>query len=151
MDIGQKIKKYRKLNKLTQKELGEKIGKNERSIRGYEAGNVIPPFKVIKRIVEVLDIRMIDLVGSDERLIEYAIKDLQETSENNEKEAISKLHESILDIIEPVNYLDCGRIDLYDILSNTDILADTVALVRSLISNRIHYYNDNYDKLKIKK
>ena len=36
MTIGDNIKKYRKMNKLTQKEFSRKIGKSERMVQKYE-------------------------------------------------------------------------------------------------------------------
>ena len=42
MSIGDTIKKYRKLKGLTQKELGEKIGRTQRTIQAYEKNEVIP-------------------------------------------------------------------------------------------------------------
>lgn len=64
MSIGDNIQKYRKLNKLTQAELGEKIGKKERTIRGYEANDTIPPTSVLIKIGEVLNVPMIKLINN---------------------------------------------------------------------------------------
>ena len=102
MSIGDNIKKYRKLNKLTQKELSEKIGKNERTIRGYEANDTIPPTSVLIKIGEVLNVsteKLINDSGSEislppvtsetAKLVEKAlgIVDIEYTQE--EKEALA--------------------------------------------------------------
>ena len=102
MSIGDNIKKYRKLNKLTQKELSEKIGKNERTIRGYEANDTIPPTSVLIKIGEVLNVsteKLINDSGSEislppvtsetAKLVEKAlgIVDIEYTQE--EKEALT--------------------------------------------------------------
>lgn len=56
MTIGDNIKKYRKHNNLTQKELGELIGKSTISIRKYEANNPIPSIPVLGDIAKVLNV-----------------------------------------------------------------------------------------------
>ena len=65
MTIGDNIKKYRKLNKLTQKELGELINKSTISIRKYEANNIIPSLKVLNDIAQALRIEPNLLVSDD--------------------------------------------------------------------------------------
>lgn len=102
MSIGDNIQKYRKLNKLTQAELGEKIGKKERTIRGYEANDTIPPTSVLIKIGEVLNVpteKLINDSGSEislppvtsetAKLVEKAlgIVDIEYTQE--EKEALA--------------------------------------------------------------
>lgn len=82
MSVGDNIKKYRKLNKLTQKELAEKISKNERTIRGYEAGVIVPPFAVIKQIANTLNINYTELMDQEEikQLIANLISDANKIS-----------------------------------------------------------------------
>lgn len=75
MSIGDNIKKYRKLNRLTQKELGEKIGKNERTIRGYEADDTIPPLAVIRKMAEVFNVEDTDLIVLNQNNIEPVLRD----------------------------------------------------------------------------
>lgn len=56
MNTGQIIKKYRKEKKMTQKELGEIVGKAEITIRKYENENVNPPLNTLINIANVLHI-----------------------------------------------------------------------------------------------
>lgn len=56
MLIGKIIKKYRTEKKMTQKELGKRVGKAEITIRKYENENVNPPLETLLDIVNVLDI-----------------------------------------------------------------------------------------------
>lgn len=58
------IKKYRKLNNLTQEELAEKIGISTRQIQRLEKGSDIPSFTTLQKLVLVLNI-------SDKDLAEY--------------------------------------------------------------------------------
>lgn len=63
-DIGDNIKKYRKLAHMTQVELAQKINKSESTIRKYEANNVKPNFSVLDDIANVLGCTRIDLVNN---------------------------------------------------------------------------------------
>jgi transcriptional regulator with XRE-family HTH domain len=58
LSIGENIKKYRNLVGLTQKELGEKIGKTTSSIRKYEADKTEIPRSVLEKISEVLEVHI---------------------------------------------------------------------------------------------
>lgn len=60
--IGSNIKHYRKLNKLTQKELGGLIGKTESSVQKYESGATEIPRSVLYKIASVLDVHLLDLL-----------------------------------------------------------------------------------------
>ena len=148
MGLGENIKRYRKLNKMTQLELSEKIGRNIRTIRGYELGDVIPPLNVIEKIAEVFNVRTIDLIGSDEKCLESSIEDLKEAIEKKEKKCITNLYTSTLDIIESVNYLYCGDIDISNIINNTSMVPDMVSLIKDVVSNRIKFYNGNSCKIE---
>lgn len=56
MTTGERIRHYRKIRKLTQKELAEKVGLSEPAIRLYELGKREPSEKQIEAISEALDI-----------------------------------------------------------------------------------------------
>ena len=58
--IGQIFKKYRKLMKLTQFELAEKIGLNEKQISRIEAGLNYPTYMTFSKIINVLAINIAD-------------------------------------------------------------------------------------------
>ena len=60
--IGNNIKKWRKLKKLTQQELGEKIDKTLSSIQKYEKGNVMIPIDVLSNIAKALNIGIDKLI-----------------------------------------------------------------------------------------
>lgn len=66
MNVGDKIKNYRKSLKLTQKYLAEKIDKSERMVQKYESGEVIPPMEILKKIADVLCVPLMNLVTFDE-------------------------------------------------------------------------------------
>ena len=61
LEIGKRIKRFRK-GKMTQKELADKIGKAESSIRKYEKGLVTIPLDVLQDIAAALDISPSELM-----------------------------------------------------------------------------------------
>lgn len=67
IDIGNRIKRARRKAKLTQKELAERIGKTESSVRKYEVGKTTIPIDVIAEIAYVLDVPALDLIGCLDR------------------------------------------------------------------------------------
>ena len=54
--IGNKIKEFRKRNKLSQAELAEKVGLSDKHIGRIEAGKYFPTFVNFLNILEVLNI-----------------------------------------------------------------------------------------------
>lgn len=70
MLIGKIIKKYRTEKKMTQKELGKKVGKAEITIRKYENENVNPPLETLIDIINVLDIPLEILKLTDDEEID---------------------------------------------------------------------------------
>lgn len=63
--IGYNIKKQRKQNKMTQQELGNKIGKTESTIRKYENGSIEVPLSVLDSIAKVFGINPLSLLEYD--------------------------------------------------------------------------------------
>lgn len=60
--IGENIRMLRKIRKMTQKELAEKIKKSEISIRKYESNSIIPPMNVLHSIADALDVSTFTLM-----------------------------------------------------------------------------------------
>lgn len=54
-DIGQKIKKIRDRENLSQNSFGKKIGKTGKTVCAYEKGRCVPPLKVLEEISQVYD------------------------------------------------------------------------------------------------
>ena len=63
--LGQKIREYRKYRGLTQKELGDKCGLNESTIRNYELGNRYPDEPTLTNIADALEIDRYTLADPD--------------------------------------------------------------------------------------
>lgn len=56
-----KLKELRKARGLTQKELGDKIGRTDRAISNYENGCRRPDAPTLRRIAHALGVRMDDI------------------------------------------------------------------------------------------
>lgn len=73
MTTGERIQKYRKEKGLTQKELGEKVGLKEITIRQYETNKRQPRMLILRDISKVLGVYIGDLI---EDWYEYVDDDL---------------------------------------------------------------------------
>ena len=63
MTVGERIRQNRLNKKMTQKELGEKAGIAEPTIRRYELGKLNPKFETLQKIADALDVGIDKLKG----------------------------------------------------------------------------------------
>lgn len=68
MNIGENIKKYRKLRNITQKQLAKDIDKSEITIRKYENNDTNPPLNIIYKIADALNVPRSLLLGLNNNL-----------------------------------------------------------------------------------
>lgn len=73
MDIGTRIKELRKARGMTQKELAEKTSLSIASIQGYEQKKYKPKLKTIAKIAVALDVLLLDLVDTDDPILQNEI------------------------------------------------------------------------------
>lgn len=66
MKLNENIKKYRKINGLTQSELAKKLDVTTRTIQNYESGNREPSFDMLVRIAINLNVNVESLVDYEE-------------------------------------------------------------------------------------
>ena len=66
MSIGNKIKKYRELKKMTQKDIAEILEVEPGTISKYESGTIEPNIESIKRLSETFGITIDELLKNDE-------------------------------------------------------------------------------------
>ncbi|NJP37155.1 helix-turn-helix domain-containing protein [Alkalicoccus luteus] len=59
--IGSRIKKHRKERKMTQKELGDRVGVGHTTISSYEVGRIVPDQDTLFMLAGVFDISVDDL------------------------------------------------------------------------------------------
>lgn len=103
--IGKKIKKYRRLENLTQEKLGEKAGLHYTYIGQVERGEKEPSLKSLIKISEALNIGVDKLLLNFDLSSEASIKisnitDLLLNREEEELEMIYVLLKDLTDILE---------------------------------------------------
>ena len=86
-NVGENIKKFRKLKGLTQKELAEKLGITQQSVAQYERTNKLPKLETLLYIADALDITLNGLLfGESDLESEKALeKAMEETAKWNDK------------------------------------------------------------------
>lgn len=83
MNIGNRIKEYRKKAKLSQKELAQKIGKGYSTVQKYELNLTQPPIDVLNKIADVLNIGASALFADDDNDLNTLFNALEYSDENN--------------------------------------------------------------------
>ena len=68
MKVGNKIKEYRELNKMTQKDIAEILGVEPATISKYEAGTIEPSIESLKRLAETFNVTVDELIKDEEKL-----------------------------------------------------------------------------------
>jgi len=66
-NLGKHIKTLRQDAGLSQKELAEKLGRDERTVRRYESGDTDYPYSILKRIAECLGVTIQELMERGEK------------------------------------------------------------------------------------
>lgn len=96
MNISEKIKNYRKIKKMTQKELSEKSGISRSHIASIETGKYNPSLDTLKKLAQALTISLesltSDMESSDEGLFKLVSKLIKATE--NKKLNWSRAHET---------------------------------------------------------
>ena len=91
MNIGNKIKKYREQNKLTQKDIAEILKVEPGTISKYESGTIEPNIESIKKLAETFNITIDELLKDDEIDISK-INLLQVLKEQNDMKLTGNLY-----------------------------------------------------------
>lgn len=89
MSIGECIRNLRKKAGFTQKQLAEKVGVNEVTIRSYEAEKYNPKMNTLAKLCVALDCKITDLIDEDSQKY-YRIFDYTAESEQQQKEAAAR-------------------------------------------------------------
>ena len=94
MEFKSSLKKYRTDNKLTQDDLGKKLGLSGKVISKWESGYSMPDIDNIKRLCEIFDCEYADLIGPEK-------KNKRKKKDENTKESISNEENNRLNIYNP--------------------------------------------------
>lgn len=114
MSVGDNIKKARKNAGLTQKELAEKCGAAEITIRQYESNKREPRNEQLMKIARLLDVELYDLLGytvpeQKEHVQKARAQVLQDIMAGREQKTVSletritKSQEAVLQYMELLN------------------------------------------------
>ena len=84
MKFGNKIKEYRELNKMTQKDIAEILGVEPATISKYEAGTIEPNIESLKRLAETFNVTVDELIKDEEKFDVSKINVLEVLREQKE-------------------------------------------------------------------
>ena len=84
MKVGNKIKEYRELNKMTQKDIAEILGVEPATISKYEAGTIEPSIESLKRLAETFNVTIDELIKDEEKFDVSKINVLEVLREQKE-------------------------------------------------------------------
>lgn len=146
--IGKFIAENRKIKKLTQKELAEKLGVTDRSVSKWENGNCMPDMSLLIPLCNELDISINDLLSGKK----VDKENYQETFEKNVVSIVSKVNKdnkkrrlknafislSIVFIIIPLLVLCVGqffKVEFFPSFSSLRIMGKANQFYKALQSN----------------
>ena len=106
MGIGENIKRIRIQKKMTQKELGEKLGEiTQQQIGQWENGNKKPKIETIQKIATALEVSLSDIMGIEE--FNKLIETKSQIKRQIDNGTITTLPSSLLDNYSKLN--DTGK------------------------------------------
>ena len=94
MSIGNKIKEYRELNKMTQKDIAEILEVEPGTVSKYESGIIEPNIKSLKRLAEIFKITVDELIKDEEKIDISKINILGVLREQKEMQLKGNLYHS---------------------------------------------------------
>ena len=76
MQTGQIIRKYRKLQNMTQEDMAERLGVSAPAVNKWENGNSMPDIMLLKPIARLLDISLDELLSYEKELTDPEVNEL---------------------------------------------------------------------------
>lgn len=122
MNIGKRIRTYRKNIPLTMKELASSIGVSEQAVSQYELGKRIPSMEILLKIAKVFNLTYTELIKGtdiefDDILVNLDItREAIEAKQKKSKSEYKKLYNSIEKLLKNYDYIfesdeQCNAID----------------------------------------
>lgn len=131
--IGNNIKELRKINKMTQNDLAEKLNYSNKAVSRWESGEVIPDVQTLNNICEVFEIP-IENIFKEQLPTEKVKKEYKFRMGN--KMAITLLSVLLVWLIATVTYV-YSRITFNDNLWQVFIWAIPLSCIISIVFNSI--------------
>ena len=145
MNIGNKIKQYRELNKMTQKDIAEVLGVEPGTISKYESGMIEPNIESIKKLAETFKITIDELLKDEEKFDVSKVDVLKALREQKEMKLKGNLyHQTQVSFAYNTNHIECSTLTedqtRYIFETNTILFeGDTVAKVDDILETANHF------------
>lgn len=131
MSVGENIKTYRKNKHLTQKQLADKIGLSEITIRRYEKNTNVPTIEILNKISEVLDVSTNNLLNPhdkskyelEEALLNGSsdIPKLVSNFESSAKDESVRNFRNLIEVLDWKAFNDLNDNDIYDVVNSQEL------------------------------
>ena len=145
MSIGNKIKKYRELNKMTQKDIAEILEVEPGTISKYESEIIEPNIKSLKRLAETFNITVDELIKDEEKIDISKINILEILREQKEMKLKGNLYHNTQIIFSyNTNHIEGSKLTenqtRYIFETNTILFeGETVASVDDILETANHF------------
>lgn len=150
MNIGSKIKKYRELQKMTQKDIAEILGVEPGTISKYESGIIEPNIDSIKKLAETFNITIDELLKDEEKIDISKINVLDALREQKEMKLKGNLYHNTQIIFSyNTNHIEGSKLtedQTRYIFETNSILfeSETVASVDDILETSNHFKMVDY-------
>ncbi|MFR8116017.1 MAG: Fic family protein [Clostridia bacterium] len=145
MKVGNKIKEYRELNKMTQKDIAEILGVEPATISKYEAGTIEPSIESLKRLAETFNVTVDELIKDEEKFDVSKINVLEVLREQKEMDLKGNLyHNTQIMFSYNTNHIEGSKLTeeqtRYIFETNTILFeGGTVASVDDILETANHF------------
>ena len=145
MKVGNKIKEYRELNKMTQKDIAEILRVEPATISKYEAGTIEPSIESLKRLAETFNVTIDELIKDEEKFDVSKINVLEVLREQKEMGSKGNLyHNTQIMFSYNTNHIEGSRLTeeqtRYILETNTILFeGGTVASVDDILETANHF------------
>ena len=145
MSIGNKIKEYRELNKMTQKDIAEILEVESGTISKYESGIIEPNIESLKRLSETFNITIDELIKDEEKFDVSKINVLDILKEQKEMKLKGNLyHNTQIKFAYNTNHIEGSRLTedqtRYIYETNTILFeGETIASVDDILETANHF------------
>lgn len=145
MSIGNKIKEYRELNKMTQKDVAEILEVEPGTISKYETGMIEPNIESLKRLAETFNITVDELIKDEEKFDVTKINILEVLREQKEMGVKGNLyHNTQIIFAYNTNHIEGSKLTedqtRYIYETNTILFENqTIASVDDIVETSNHF------------
>ena len=145
MSVGNKIKKYRELNKMTQKDISEILEVEPGTISKYESGIIEPNIESLKRLAQIFNTTVDELVNDEEKFDISKINVLEILREQKEMKLKGNLyHNTQIKFAYNTNHIEGSKLTedqtVYIYETNTILFEkETIANVDDILETANHF------------